>query len=275
MPLQWLAIWLVLLVSFSIALPDGRTISERYGEHGETQTGYGYDQHTQYNTDNQRQSQQTLTGPSLLDTLVRGIQKVISRRPSERQGPGIAGLISSVQSVAPALAVAGIVAANRDQIADLINPETTTATTTTTAIDQCSGITCTSPLTCDADSGLCKCGTGGPSSCGAAGSLSSDSICILGTGCVCGTTVIGKCSGTTPLCLLSADGGAIAGGETSTVSCQCSGSVQGSCATGEICCNAAASPTYVASLEYGASPKKGGTCQTAISAPNAANTCKS
>lgn len=202
---KWWITRLAMLVATSTAALGGKLTSDNYGVDGEGLRGYGYDNSAHHYRQSQLHSIQGGPRLSLLEKGIDAIRRTILRPPFDRQAP-IGGFAAAIQGAAVPLAVAGLVAANREQIMEIINPSTTTTTTAAAAVDQCADISCTSPLSCDTDSGLCKCGPGGPLDCGLGGT-SPTNLCILNTGCVCGTTTEGSCSATakvaagTPTCL--------------------------------------------------------------------------
>lgn len=197
--------------------------------------GYGvqtyHDQVYSYNEGNayqgiERQNLPTQTSPNLVHQFIKVLREtVFPKRPFERQG--FAGFASALQAAAVPLTVAGVVAANRNQILNAINPATTTAATTTTTLDLCAAVTCssTSAPTCDTNTGLCRCGEDADCASNTAapvcGVLSGVTQCLCGAAAGCSNTVH-------PLCAKTSDKAtACAHSDGTACECYCTGNAVG------------------------------------------------
>lgn len=166
-----------------------------------------YDQVYSYNDGNTYQGVERQNSPNqkrpnvvrdFITALRRTVSKLTPKQPADRQG--VAGLTSAIQTAAIPLAVAGLAAGPfSDQIMNVLNPATTTAATTTTALDLCAAVTCSSDTapTCDTGSGLCKCGSDTDCSTKTdsprCGTLNGVTQCLCGASAGCGGSVHPSC----------------------------------------------------------------------------------
>jgi len=190
-----LAVASILNATLGIKLP-----SRGYGVQAYQDQVYRYNEGNEYQGI-ERQNLPTEAKPNVVHQFIKALKEtVFPKRPFERQG--IEGLTSTIQAAAVPLTLAAVAAVNRDAILNAITPATTTAATTTTTLDLCASTTCTSPYTCDVNTGLCKCGEDSDCS----GNTNAPVCGVLNgvTKCLCGASA--TCAGSVhPLCAKTSD----------------------------------------------------------------------